>query len=158
MPSTLEKNVWKQLDYLTKWTITSSKHKYFKFCRRLGLHIWSGFIDDFHCLGKNNDRALITFSRRKDYKQVLQGKKDLNDLNTDDLDLPSGKKSFLNQSQCISYYILWSKSNLLHSMEIINNCFFISGGVVKVTITETIRPLAIIHLSDFTVHFPNADL
>ena len=43
-------------------------------------------------------------------------------------------------------------------MEIINNCFLISGGVVKVKIIETSRPLAITHLSDFAVHFPNADL
>ena len=38
------------------------------------------------------------------------------------------------------------------------NSFFISGGTVKVKITENSRPLAITHLSDFAVHFPNADL
>ena len=36
-----------------------------------------GFIDDCHRLGKNNDRVTIKFSRRKDFKQVLQVKKGL---------------------------------------------------------------------------------
>ena len=38
------------------------------------------------------------------------------------------------------------------------NSFFISGGTIKVKITEDSRPLAITHLNDFTVHFPNVDL
>ena len=42
-------------------------------------------------------------------------------------------------------------------MGVINN-FFISGGTVKVKTTDTSRALAIAHLSDFTVHFPNVDL
>ena len=35
------------------------------------------FIDDCYRLGKNNDRVTIKFSRRKDFKQVLQVKKGL---------------------------------------------------------------------------------
>ena len=30
-----------------------------------------GFIDDCHSLGKNSDRVIIKFTRRKDCKQVL---------------------------------------------------------------------------------------
>ena len=121
---------------------------------KVGCTIDPGFIDDCHRLRKNSDRVIIKFSCRKDCKQVLQGKKD---SNTDDLDLPRGTKIFVNQSLCPYYRMLWSKSKRLHSMGIINS-FFISGGTVKVKITENSRPLAITHLNDFTVHFPNVDL
>ena len=60
---------------------------------KVGCTIDPGFIDDCHRLGKNSDRAIVKFSRRKDCKQVLQAKKDLKDLNTDDLDLPRGTKN-----------------------------------------------------------------
>ena len=42
-------------------------------------------------------------------------------------------------------------------MSIINS-FYISGGTVKVKITEGSRPLVITHLNYFTVHFPGVDL
>ena len=56
---------------------------------------------------------MVKFTRRKDYKQVLQVKKDLNDITADDLDLPRGTKIFLNQSLCPYYRILWSKTKRL---------------------------------------------
>ena len=37
------------------------------------------FIDGCHRLGKNNDRVIVKFTRKKDCKQVLQVKKDLKD-------------------------------------------------------------------------------
>ena len=46
------------------------------------------FIADCHLLDKNNGRVIIKFSLRKNCYQVLQVKKDLKDLSTDDLDLP----------------------------------------------------------------------
>ena len=127
---------------------TCWKQSYFQFLRKLVAKL---------ILGKNNDRVIIKFSRRKDCKQVLQAKKDLKDLNTDDLDLSKGTKIFVNQSPCTYYRMLWSKSKRLRSMGIINS-FFISAGTVKVKITETSRPLAITNLNDFTIHFPNIDL
>ena len=80
-----------------------------------------GFIDDCHRLGKNSDRVIIKFSRRKDCKQVLQAKKDLKDLNTDNLDLPRGTKIFVNQSLCPYCRTLWSKNKRLRSMGMINS-------------------------------------
>ena len=97
------------------------------------------FIDDCHRVGKNNYRVIIKFSRRKDCKQVLQVKKDLKDLNTDDLDLSRGTKNFVNQSLCPYYRILWSKSKRLHNMGIINS-FYISGGTVKVKLLRIVDP------------------
>ena len=58
------------------------------------------FVDDCHRLGKNSDRVIIKFSRRKDLK----------DLNTYALDLPKGTKIFVNQTLCPYYRMSWSKS------------------------------------------------
>ena len=91
---------------------------------KVGCAIDLGFIDDCHRLGKNSDRVIIKFSRRKDCKQVLQAKKDLKDLNTNDLDLPRGTKLFVNQSLCPYYCMLWSKSKRLRIMGMINSFFF----------------------------------
>ena len=64
------------------------------------------FNDDCHRFGKNKDRVIVKFTRRKDCKQVFQVKKDLKDLTADDLDLPRGTKIFVNQSLCPYYRIL----------------------------------------------------
>ena len=90
---------------------------------KVGCTIDPGFINDCHCLGRNNDKVIVKFTRRKDCKQVLQVKKDLKDLNTNDLDLPRDRKIFVSQSLCPYYRILWSKSKRLHSMGIINSIY-----------------------------------
>ena len=93
----------------------------------VGCTIDPGFIDDCRRLDKNNDGVIIKFSCRKDCKQVLQVKKDLMDLNTDDLGLPTRIKTFVNESLCPYYHIfrnLWYKSKRLHSMGIINSFFY----------------------------------
>ena len=107
--------------------------------QKVGCTIAPEFIDDCHRLGKNNDRVIVKFTRRKDCKQVLQVKKDLKDLTADDLDLPQGTKIFVNQSLCPYYRILWSKTKRLQSMCKINN-YFISGGTVKIKIDENSKP------------------
>ena len=61
------------------------KTKVLSIFEKVGCTIDPGFIDDCHRLGKNSDRVIVKFSCRKDCKQVLQAKKDLKDLNTDDL-------------------------------------------------------------------------
>ena len=58
------------------------------------------FIDDCHRLSKNNDRVIANFTRGKDCKQILKVKKDLRDLNMDNLDLSRSTKI------CINVYIL----------------------------------------------------
>ena len=131
--------------------------KVFSIFEKVGCKIDPGFIDGCHRLGENNDRVIIKFARRKDCKQVFQVKKDLKDLNMDDMDLPRGTKIFANQSLCPYYCILWPKNNRLHRMGIIDS-FFITGGTVKVKTTENSRSLTITQLTDFTVHFPNVDL
>ena len=51
--------------------------------QKIGCIIDPTFTDDCHRLGKNNDRVIIKFTRRKDWKQILKVKKDLRDLNMD---------------------------------------------------------------------------
>ena len=72
--------------------------KVLSFFQKVGCIIAPKFIDDCHRLVKNDDQVIVKFTRRKDCKQVLQVKKELKDLNADDLDLPRGTKIFVNQS------------------------------------------------------------
>ena len=88
------------------------------------------FIDDCHRLGNNNDRIIIKFTCRKDCKQIFKVKKDLRDLNIDDLDLPRGTKIHINQILCPYFRILWSKANKLQNIRL-NNNFYISSELSK---------------------------
>ena len=106
------------------------------------------FIDDCHRLGKNNDRVIVKFTRRKDSKQVTQVNKDFNYLTTDNLDLPQGSELFVNQSLCLYYRILWSETKR----------FFLSDGTVKTKIDENSKLLEITYLDDLAINFPGADL
>ena len=74
--------------------------------QKIGCTIDPTFIDDCHRLGKNNDRVIVKFTRRKDCKQILKVKKDLRNLDMEDLDLPRGTKIYINQSLCPYYQIL----------------------------------------------------
>ena len=119
------------------------------------LHHDPTFTDDCHRLGKNNDRVIVKFTRRKDCKQILKVKKDLRDLNIDDLDLPRGTKIY--ESLCPYYQISWSKAKKLQNIGSVNN-FYISSGTIKIKVTENSRPITITHLDDFKIHFPDIDL
>ena len=115
------------------------------------------FIDDCHRLGKNNDRVIVKFTRRKDCKQILEVKKVLRNLDMEDLDLPRGTKIYINQSLCPNYRILWSKTKRLQNIGLIDN-FYISSGTIKIKVTENSSPITITHLDDFKIHFPDIDL
>ena len=125
--------------------------------QKIGCTIDLTFIDDCHRLGKNNDKVIVKFTRRKDCKQILRVKKDLRDLNMYDLDLPWGTKLHINQSLCPYYRILWLKAKKLHNIGSINH-FYISSGTIKIKVTENSRPITITHLDDFKIHFPDIDL
>ena len=125
--------------------------------QKIGCTIDSNFTDDCHRLGKNNDRVIVKFYRRKDCKQILKVKKDLRDLNMDNLDLRMGTKIYINQSLCPYYRILWSKAKKLQNIGSINN-FYISSGTIKIKVTENSRPIAIMHLDNFKIHFADTDL
>ena len=122
--------------------------------QKIGCTIGPTFIDDCHQLGKNNDRVIVKGTCRKDCKQIFKVKKDLKDVNMDDLDLPRGTKIYINQSLCPYYRILWSKAKKLQNIGSINN-FYISSGTIKIKVTENSRLVTITHLGDFKIHFPD---
>ena len=75
----------------------------------------------------------------------------------DDLDLPRGTKIYINQSLCPYYRILRSKAKKLQSIFSVNN-FYISSETIKIKVTENSRPITIMQLDDFKIHFPDIDL
>ena len=101
--------------------------------------------------------VIVKFTRRKDYKQIFKVKKDLRNLDIEDLDLPRGTKIYINQSLCSYYRILWSKVKRLQNIGSIDN-FYISSGTIKIKVTENSSPITITHLDDFKIHFPHIDL
>ena len=125
--------------------------------QNIGCTIDPAFIDDFHWLAKNNDRVIAKFTNWKYCKQILKVKKDLRDLNLGDLDLPRGTKIDINQILCTYYQTLWSKAKRLQNIGSIDN-FYISGGTIKIKVTENSSPTTITHLDDFKIHFPYTDL
>ena len=166
--TTLERQCWANAQYSRKECVevvgiprqVDDKHleaKVLSIFQKVGCTIAPEFTDDCHRLGKNNNRVIVKFTRRKDCKQVLQVKKDLKDLTADDLDLPRGTKIFVSQSLCLYYRILWSKTKRLESMGKIDS-FFISGGTVKIKIDENRKPLAITLLDDLAINFLGVDL
>ena len=116
--------------------------------QKIGCTIDPSFIDDCHRLGKNNDRVIVKFTCRKDCKQILKVKKDLRNLDMEDLDLPRGTKIYINQSLCPYYRILWSKAKRLQNIGSIDN-FYISSGTIKIKVTENSSLIMITHLGDF---------
>ena len=114
-------------------------------------------VEACHRIGKNNDRVIIKFSKRKECLQVLSVKKDLKNLDMVDIGLPENCKVFVNQSLCPYYKLLWSKSKKLHSMGKIHN-FFISNGTIKIKRSEGRSSLAVTHDSDFEKYFPGINL
>ena len=88
---TLERQCWGNTKYSRKECLEKVgiprqvddnllKTKVLSIFEKVGCTIDPGFIDDCHRLGNNSDRVIVTFSRRKDCKQVLQVKKVLQGL------------------------------------------------------------------------------
>ena len=75
----------------------------------------------------------------------------------DNLDLPGATKIYVNQGLCPYYCILWSKAKKLQNNGS-NDNFYISSGTIKIKVTENSRPITIMHLDDFKIHFPDIDL
>ena len=106
---------------------------------------------------KKNERIIVKFSRRKDCQNVLNAKKDLRKLDMKEIGFPEDNPIFVNQSLCTYYRVLWSKAKRLHSLKRISS-FYVSGGTVKIKISENSLPLPITHVSDFKEHFPAVNL
>ena len=74
-----------------------------------------------------------------------------------EIDLPRETKIDINQILCPYYQTLCSKAKRLQNIGSIDN-FYISGGTIKIKVTENSIPTTITHLHDFKIHFPYIDL
>ena len=104
-------------------------------------------IKDCHRLNKKNVNVIMKFSRRKDCLHVLRVKRNLRNLNLEDLGFHGENKIYINRS----------KSKKVHSMSIIHS-FYIAGKSVKIKVHGRGTRLAITPVNDFEYHSPNVDL
>ena len=124
---------------------------------KVGCNVANENIEACHRINQKSDRTIVKLSRRKDCLQMLSVKKDLQNLDMDELDLPAGTKIFINQSLCPYYKVLWSKSKRLRDLEKIHS-FYISNNGIKIRIRESSKPIIITHVADLEKHFPGIDL
>ena len=124
---------------------------------KVGCKIDPDNIEDCHRLSKKNDNVIIKFSRRKDCQHFHRVKRDLRNLNLEDLGFHGENRIYINRSLCQYYRMLWSKSKKLHSMGRIHS-FYIADESIKIKVHENSTPLAIIHVNYFEYNFPDVDL
>ena len=124
---------------------------------KVGCTVKNENIEACHRLSQKSDRTIIKLSRRKDCLQMLAVKRDLQNVNMEELGLPAGTKIFVNQSLCPYYKVLWSKSKRLRDINKIHS-FYISNNGIKIKVNENSNPLSITHVSDFDEYFPGIDL
>ena len=106
---------------------------------------------------QKNERIIVTFSLQKDYQNALKVKKVFRKLDMKEIGFPEDNPIFVNQSLCTYYRVLWSKAKRLHSLKRISS-FYVSGGTVKIKISENSLPLPITHVDDFKDHFLDVNL
>ena len=73
-----------------------------------------------------------------------------------DLGFEGNGSSYINQSLCFNYKILWSWSKKLHNMGRIHS-WLVSGGTIKTKIYQHGDFVSVTHTDDFIKHFPNVD-
>ena len=83
-----------------------------------------------------------------DCQYVLRVKRDVRNLNLEDLNFYGENKIYINRSLCQYYWILWSKSKKLQSMGRIQS-FCIDSESIKIKVLKNSLPLAITHVNDF---------
>ena len=64
---------------------------------------------------------------------------------------------FVNQSLCTYYNVLGSEAKRLHSLKRISS-FYVSGGSVKIKISENSLQLPITNVNDIKEHFLDVNL
>ena len=74
-----------------------------------------------------------------------------------EIGFPEDNPIFANQRLCTYYPVLWSKAKHLQSSKRISS-FYVSGGTVKIQISENSLPLPITYVNDFKEHIPDVNL
>ena len=122
----------------------------------IGVNISGDKIEACHQLGKNSERTIVKFSRRKDCEHTMRAKNDLKDLDATDLDLPAGTKLYINGSLCPYYRRLWNEANKLWNKKKIFSYFTVSG-TVRIRLQEKGPYIIITHIDDLKELFPDED-
>ena len=113
-------------------------------------------IEVCHQLGKNSDRNIVKFPSRRDFEHTTRVKNDLKDLDTTDLDLPAGRKLYINDSLCAYYRELWNEVKKLWNKEKIFSYFTVTG-TVRIMLQEKGPYSIITHNDDLKEIFPEED-
>ena len=90
--------------------------KFLKIFGKLGFGISPHYTEVCHCVSRTTNTVIVKFSKRKDCQHVWSFKKDLEKLNTENLELHGNIKLFINRSLCPCYKMLRSKSKKLHTL------------------------------------------
>ena len=113
-------------------------------------------IDDCHRL-RDKERTIVKFLRRKDCKRVLRCKKDLQNVNMSNLDVPDGTKLFINESLCPYCKVLWVIWKKLWNRKRIHS-FFTANGMRKFRFEEHALVNVVTHQQDLKGLFPDVDI
>ena len=136
-------------------TNDEAETKLCKIFRSLDCNVNREDLDACHSL-MDKKRVIVKFCQRKDCGKVLKAKNDLRKLNTTNLDLPERSNTFVNQSLCSYYRLLWSTSRKLHGKGRVFG-WYVSNGSIKIKLQENRRPLYISHMEDFKKYFSDVD-
>ena len=118
------------------------EEKVLKIFEKVGCPMEGNNIEACHRISKKNEGIIVKFSRRKDCQNVLNKKKEFRKLGMEEIGFLEDNPIFVNQSLCTYYRVLWSKAKRLHSLKRISS-FYVSGGTVKIKISENSLPLPI---------------
>ena len=91
-------------------------------------------IENCHHVG-NNGQTIIKLGKRKVSGQVLSVQKDLNKVEMNHVDLTGQSTFYTNQSLCLYYRMLSSKTKTLYQKGKIDN-FYVSNGNIKIRLQE----------------------
>ena len=122
----------------------------------IGANISGDKMEAYHQLGKNSDQIILKFSSRKDCEHTMRFKKDLKDLDANDLDLPAGRKLYINDSLCPYYRGLLNEAKKLWNKKKIFSCFTVTG-TVRNGLKEKDPYSIIAHSDDLKELFPDED-
>ena len=124
--SSIERQCWKNAQYSQRECVEVDKHIEPTVCRvlqHIGVGVTGEGIEACHLLKKQSDRTIVKFWKRKDCDHVIQKKSELRKLKPSELDLPNGRKLFINESLCPYYRGLWNQCKKLWNKQGIF-CFF----------------------------------
>ena len=121
---------------------------------KIDVSVSSEKIEACHRIGKEGERTIVKFSRRKDCFAVLTAKKGFKSIDLSDIGI---KTVYINESLCGYYKKLWYSCKKLYKNEYIH-AFWTSNGTVKIRIHENGKVHAISHETDLSILFPDVDI